>query len=342
MTTDRTKVAATPALPPSPRLPPARRPISRWVPVLLICLALLTLIGGLTIGDFYWNDLRPDMGRIGSNLAQVRDRQRVMLGNFAEAQALFLEQQRLLVTRVQELRRREQAVYEARLEIDAQRAQLAQELEAETERRRIAVARLAQAADQADTAAQGLTSSDSLAEARAAIALTQALLTPLPGAKAESGRTALAAAEAQLAAVQPVDRATLAKRLDTLRGKALVLRPVRARLLRAKRNGDQGQQERGSNDDPVTQASRSLESQFQAAHLALESADTPGFVAGMQGIDRWLSAFYEPRLPDTATVLTEVRAMAALRISAEVAPLSTALEHLAATLRGMTEAPGDK
>ena len=108
------------------------------------------------------------------------------------------------------------------------------------------------------------------------------------------------------------------------------------------RNGDQGQQEHGGNDDPVTQASRSLENQFQAARLALESADTPGFVAGMQGIDRWLSAFYEPRLPDTAAVLAEVRALAVLRISAEVAPLSAALEHLAATLRGMTDASGDK
>ncbi len=342
MTTDRPKVTGTPPLPPSPRLPPTRRPLSRWVPVLLICLALLTLIGGLTIGDFYWNDLRPDMGRIGSNLAQVRDRQRVMLGNFAEAQALFLEQRRLLVTRVQELRRREQAVYEARLEIDAQRAQLAQALPAEAERRRIAVARLSQAANQAEAAVQGLTSSDTLTSARAAIALTEALLTPLPGPKAEPGRTALAAAETQLAAVQLVDRAGLAKRLDALRGKALGLRPVRARLLRAQRSGDQGQQEHGGNDDPVTQASRSLESQFQAARLALESADTPGFVAGMQGIDRWLSAFYEPRLPDTAAVLAEVRALAVLRISAEVAPLSAALEHLAATLRGMTDASGDK
>ena len=62
---------------------------SPWVPVLLVSLVLLTVIGGLTVGDFYWHDLRPDMGRIGANLAQVRDRQRDMLGHFAEAQALL-------------------------------------------------------------------------------------------------------------------------------------------------------------------------------------------------------------------------------------------------------------
>jgi hypothetical protein len=50
-----------------------------WAQVLLVSLVLIILIGGLTVGDFYWNDLRPDMGRIGANLGQVRERQRVMM-----------------------------------------------------------------------------------------------------------------------------------------------------------------------------------------------------------------------------------------------------------------------
>ncbi|HSQ08015.1 MAG TPA: hypothetical protein VLM84_10055, partial [Chromatiaceae bacterium] len=160
------KPAAVPA-----KVQPGRRPLSPWVPVLLVCLALLTLIAGLSVGDFYWNDLRPDMGRIGSNLAEVRDRQRTMMGHFAEAQTQLLDSQRRLLAQARDLRAREQALYQARLEVDAQRAQLAVRLEAESDRERIAAARLWEAAARARSAAQTLRD-DELEGPAAALDLT--------------------------------------------------------------------------------------------------------------------------------------------------------------------------
>lgn len=319
---------------------PPRRTLSPWVPVLLVSLTLLTLIGGLSVGDFYWNDLRPDMGRIGANLSQVRDRQRAMMANFAAAQALLLEHQRRLVAQAQDLRRREQAVYEARLEIDAQRAQLAQSLQAEAERQRLAAARLGEAADVVQTAIEDLDRAGDLDAARTALALTEALLAPLPGPKGAPVRTALAAARSRLAEVRPVDRAALIQRLEAIRDRAVALRPVVARLLRS--NGGEGAEVRRRLDDPVGQATQSLASQFEAARLALEAADSAGFGVAMQGIDRWLSAFYEPRLPDTAAVLTQLRALAETPVAAEVAPLAAALAELARTLRETAAGGGDK
>jgi uncharacterized protein HemX len=336
MTDSQSTSAAAPIQEPVPRLPSARRPLSPWVPILLISLALLTLVGGLTVVDFYWHDLRPDMGRIGANLAQVRDRQRAMLGHFAEAQTQLLEQQRQLLLKAQDLRRREQAVYEARLEIDAQRAQLALDLQAEAERRRIAFLRLTQAAKQSELAADELGPGNDLQGARTALALTESMLAPLPGPETAVAHKALASAQERLAAVRPVDRDALAKRLEMLRGQALGLRPVMARLLRDKANGTRRSR------DPVAQAIQSLDSQFQAARQALDGADGVGFALAMQGIDRWLSAFYESRLPKTAEVLAKVRALAAMPVTANVLPLSEALRQLATTLRGLAAVPGDK
>jgi uncharacterized protein HemX len=316
------------------------RPWFPWVPVLFVSLVLLTLIGGLTVWDFYWNDLRPDMGRIGANLAQVRDRQRVMMGNFAEAQALLLEQQRHLAAQAQDLRRREQAVYEARLEIEAQRAQLAQARQVQPERQGLAAARLAEAADLAETAADGLSQDDDLDATRAALALAAAVLARLPGPAGDPGRAALAVAQSRLAEVGQVDRATLAQRLRAVRESAIGLRPVAARLLRPSAGDRTGAQ--GRHADPVNLAAQSLDSQFEAARVALDAADSAGFVVAMQGIDRWLSAFFEPRLPDTAAVLTELRALTKTSIAADVAPLSKALVELAAVLRKSAAQPGDK
>lgn len=331
-------MAATEPEPVRPQ--PPRRPLSPWVPVLLVALALLTLIGGLSVADFYWHDLRPDMGRIGSNLAEVRDRQRTMMGNFAEAQVLLLEQQRRLVAQAQDLRQREQAVYEARLEIEAQRAQLAQGMLAEAQRQREAATRLGEAADRAATAAEGLTRDDRLDEAQAAIDLTRALLAPLPGTRGDPGRASLAEVESSLAQVRPVDRSALIQRLASVQGRAAALRPVAARLLREQGQTAVAAAPRQRREDPVTQAARSLDSQFQAARVALEGADAGGFRVAMQGIEHWLAAFYEPRMPDTAAVLTQVRALAQTQTTADLTPLAGALTELAAVLRSSAE--GDK
>jgi uncharacterized protein HemX len=335
------------------------QPSFPWVPVLLVSLGLLTLIGGLSVGDFYWNDLRPDVGRIGANLAQVRDRQRVMMGNFAEAQALLLEQQRHLTAQAQDLRRREQAVYEARLEIDAQRVQLAQALQSAAERERqaakdggnaegtgavpdSAAPRIAVAADLARTAAEGLSRDDDLETTRAALSLTEALLARSSGDKGNPMRTALAAAKSRLAEVRPVDRAALAERLQAVRERAVGLRPVVARLLRSNRQVDNGSTAQQRTDDPVEQAARSLDRQFQAARLALEAADSASFRTAIQGIDRWLNAFYEPRLPETGAVLTELRTLAGTPIAADVAPLLQALVELGRVLREMAAGAGEQ
>ena len=316
------------------------RPSFPWVPLLLVSLVLIIVIGGLTVGDFYWNDLRPDTGRIGANLAQVRDRQRVMMGNFAKAQALLLEQQRRLAAQAQDLRDREQAVYEARLAIEARRAQFAQAIQVAVERQGGAAAGVAEAADLAQTAAEGLSRNDDLGAARAALALAATVLAPMDGPVGDPVRGALATAQSRLAEVGQVDRAALALRLEAVRERAIHLRPLAARLLRPSA-GDRSRPH-GRQADPVNQAAQSLDSQFEAARVALGAADSAGFGVVMQGIDHWLSAFYEPHHPDTAAVLTELKVLSRMPISADATPLSNALVELAAVLRQSAGQMGDK
>jgi uncharacterized protein HemX len=336
--------------------------MSPWVPVLLISLALLTLIGGLGVGDFYWNDLRPDVGRIGANLAQVRDRQRAMMGSFAEAQALLLERQRHLLAQSQDLRRREQAVYEARLEIDAQRMQLAQG--PVTESRRLSDAdrgRAVAAANLAETAAAGLDRDDTLDAARAALSLAESVLASLPGPRGDPTRSALAGAQARLAGVRPVDRAALAEHLEAVRVQAVSLPPVAAGLLRhdGQTGGAEARAGQGETD-PEALAAGSLDDQLEAARLALDAADAKGFGLALQGIDRWLGAFYDAQdgptrppiggdgargqVPDQVStqVRGQIRELARTPIAAEVAPLAAALAELAAALRAATSREWEK
>jgi uncharacterized protein HemX len=110
-------------------------------------------------------------------------------------------------------------------------------------------------------------------------------------------------------------------------------------LLRGDSQGAEGGQ---GADDPVRQAAQSLARQFEAARLALEAADGAGFALALQGIDRWLSAFYEPRPPDTTAVLIQLRDLAETPIAADVAPLSAALLKLVEALRETAAQAGDK
>jgi len=328
---------------------PVWQPKFPWVPVLLVSLVLVTLLGGLSVGHFYWTDLRPDMGRIGANLAQVRDRQRAMMGHFAEAQALLLEQQRRLLARAEDLGRREQAVYEARLEIDAQRAQIAEALRSRDPRPGtlpshgaggVTEIRLTEAANLAQTAAADLGRSDDLKASETALAVASGVLDELPGAEAERGRAALAAARARLAEVRPVDRSAVAKRLWAVRGQAMALRPLGARLLRPSL-GDDSVPKAGSSD-PVAQAQQTLGREFEAAQVALNAGDGAGFRSAMQGVDRWLSAFYEPWRPAAADVQAQVRALAETPVQAETVPLADAMGDLAAALRSCAATSGDR
>ena len=167
-------------------------------------------------------------------------------------------------------------------------------------------------------------------------------MAPLPGPVGEPGRSALAQARSALGAVRPVDRQALLVRLNALRERALTLRPVVARLLRGNANGGTPAEARQRPDDPVNQASRSLGSQFDAGRLALESADQVAYQGAMQGIHSWLAAFYEPRLPDTAAVLAELKPFSEVQIGADLGSLNQALVALADALQGIAAGAADK
>jgi uncharacterized protein HemX len=139
-----------------------------------------------------------------------------------------------------------------------------------------------------------------------------------------------------------VDRQALLVRLDALRERALTLRPVVARLLRGNANGGTPAEARQRPDDPVNQASRSLGSQFDAARLALESADQVAYRGAMQGIQSWLAAFYEPRLPDTAAVFAEIKPLSEIQIGADLGSLNQALVALADALQGIAAGAADR
>ena len=117
--------------PPPPAEPPApvatRRPTRRglWLPALLPFLALLTVIGGIAVGHFYWRDLLSSASLMGETLGHARERQLQMVEHFAEAQGLLLAQQRRLQEQEEILRAREAALTAERLSLEEARAQLA-------------------------------------------------------------------------------------------------------------------------------------------------------------------------------------------------------------------------
>jgi hypothetical protein len=158
-----------------------------------------------------------------------------------------------------------------------------------------------------------------------------------------------------------VDRAALAEHLEAVRVQAVSLPPVAAGLLRhdGQTGGAEARAGQGETD-PEALAAGSLDDQLEAARLALDAADAKGFGLALQGIDRWLGAFYDAQdgptrppiggdgargqVPDQVStqVRGQIRELARTPIAAEVAPLAAALAELAAALRAATSREWEK
>jgi uncharacterized protein HemX len=88
-----------------------------WVPALLSSLALLTVVGGIAVGQLFWSDLHSSMGRVETSIGRARERQRVLLEQVARTQELLVAEQR-------RLQAESEALAEARRQLAAERAAL--------------------------------------------------------------------------------------------------------------------------------------------------------------------------------------------------------------------------
>ena len=314
------------------RVRPASRRSGLWAPALISTLALTLVIGGITVSQFYWSDLRSSMGRMDETVDHARERQRRMVEHFSQAQGLLLAQQQRLQAQEESLRTRE-------AKLDAERAEL------EETRARLGIASASRAAlDEQDRARElawrldlGLSALqepgglDSISETLAAIA---DWATASPEVKdstlAPTLQTALSESQAALAKARGAGPHPLAGRVERLGDQAAALDP--------------GPEAPGPGEPASGLAAHAgaghLGEQLEIALFALHRGDEALFRLALDTAAAWLAAFYDPADPAVQAVQSEIAALGALPITQELSPLRTGLVRLRAVLGELIQVLG--
>ncbi len=296
-----------------------------WLPALLSSLALLIVIGGIALGQFYWRDLRSSMSRMDQTLAHARARQQQMVEHFAQAQGLLLAQQRRLQEQEEALRARALALAAERTALEEARSHLAlvadasgESVEEQTQARELARRLDLSLAGLADPG--GLESAAQTLDAVAQWAAASPLVTGSPLRPAME--SALTAARDALAAARADAPIRLADRLQRLGMEATRLAPGRAGI------------------GPGAPASElaggagpgHLGEQLQTALFALRRGDEPLFRLALDTAEAWLDAFYDPKVREVAAVQEEITAMRLLPIRQDLSGPRVAIARLRAVL----------
>lgn len=296
-----------------------------WVPILLSSLALLTVVGGVAVGHFYWTSLRSSMGQMASSMSVARERQRDLLGELDRTQALMAAQQEQLRAEAEALNRREEALAIAHKRLELEREALARERalreRAQQERAGDAV-RLSEAARLVETARERLRGEDGSPIARDALAAAWLLLEQVDTPDVGELRERLAAVRTRLDRLEPAGKVALATRLDALRAHAAKLTPSP----REERRGRSRRMERNS-------SVRNLRVQLDTAAFALERGDRALYVQALETADLWLETFFDARRPETRRVAREIERLAAHPLQLDLADSVAELERLSEDLR---------
>lgn len=314
--------------------PPAdrRSPRRLWIPALLSSLALLTVVGGVAVGNFYWNDLRSSMLQMDQTMAHARERQQQMMEHFSQAQRLLLAQQRHLRETEEALRAREARLAAERAAVEDARERIAlvarsrQAVEEQTQVRELARRLDLSLADIGDP--DGL---DSLQESLSAVAdwstqsqlALNSSLTPALHSALADVRVAMNAARAQT----PIK---LAGRLEQLGAAATRLTPGQP-VQRGNRAASSLARDAGAGH---------LGEQIQTAVFALRRGDETLFRLALDTASAWLAAFYDPGRAEVIAVQTEIVAVRRLPITQDLSALRDSTSRLRAVLGELAEQAG--
>ncbi|MBS1202482.1 MAG: HemX, putative uroporphyrinogen-III C-methyltransferase [Chromatiaceae bacterium] len=322
-----------PAWPPAPVAARRRPRRGLWLPALLPFLALLTVIGGIAVGHFYWRDLLSSASRMDETLGHARERQLQMVEHFAEAQRLLLAQQRRLQEQEETLRAREAALTAERMSLEETRARLAlaaassksvvEQIPARELARRLDLS-LARLADPG-----GLESTAETLDAVADWAETSPLVAGSPPGPAlgPALETALAAARDALAAARADSHDQVAGRLERLGADATGLTPRTAGAgFWSPAPGLAGDAGPGH-----------LGEQIQTALFAVRRGDESLFRLALDTAGAWLAAFYDQERPEVAAVQREIAAVRQLPVRRDLDKPRTSAARVRAVLGEMIQ-----
>jgi hypothetical protein len=244
-----------------------------WVPALLSALAVLIVLGGVAVGQFYWSNLHSTIWHAEASIGRARQSQNALLRNTQEL--LGAEQQRL--------KAQANALAEARKQLKAERAALAREREAL--RRQAAALRAQDAAhlQEAQTLvgkAQQHLGNGKPSAADAALAAARELIAGSTAADALAEH--LDQARRRLNAATPAYRGALATRISEVQGQAANLKG-RPR----QRIGYYGQP---WPPDPRDSATAALVAQLARARFAVERGDAGLYRQAVAAAKLWLAA----------------------------------------------------
>jgi uncharacterized protein HemX len=188
-----------------------------WLPALLSSLALLVVIGGVIVGQFYWANLHSNLWRVESSMSRARENQRLLLEQIARTRALLAEQQRGLQAESDALSAARKRLAEERAALEKERSARAQhvvEQARDAKRLREAAALVNQA-----LVAQGPgpTAVDQM------LAAAQARLKDLSAGSGQRLETALSQVRERLQKQSPSSRDALVARIQKVRAQAAAL-----------------------------------------------------------------------------------------------------------------------
>lgn len=311
-----------------------------WVPALLSSLALLTVVGGVAVGHFYWTSLRGSMDRMETSMSEARERQQVLVEQIDRTRDLLGEEGRRLRREADALHEREAAMAEQRRLLAREREALERALAerralAEQEARvaeRLAAERLRlhEAARLATSAARRV--GEDRGVAAASLAAAGALLRDLERPGAEALRHRLAALEARVAPPDARALAALEERLEAAlarTGRLPALGNARAWASRAPRRPG----------EPAGTPARGVLLQLQAARFALERGDWRLYQEALENAGLWLERFFDERRAETVELQRDVEALRAGGREGDTGILQAELSRLAEELAAAADPP---
>lgn len=299
------------------------RPRIPWIPLLLSSLALLTIVGGISVGHFYWTSLRSSMGQMADSMSQARERQLALLGQLDRTRALMAEQQERMREELEALKRREDAFAEARRKMLLEREELGMEcsrLMREEQNRAREALRLLEAARLVENAGERLHRTDGVVLASANLRAARALVMEIETSDGVALIERLDLMLTRLEQLEPAGRDALVARLDALRAQAFKSRPG----LRSPRQGRRGSRLAGADG-----AARHLALQLDTAAFALERGDEALFDQATQTAVLWLETFFDTRRADTQRLLAGLRQLGSHQAGIDLAEAGEELERLA-------------
>jgi uncharacterized protein HemX len=253
-----------------------------WLPALLSTLALLVVISGVIVGQFYWANVHSNLWRVETSMSQARENQRLLLEQIARSRALLAEQQRGLQAESEALAAAREKLAEERAALEKERTTRTRQ--AQDAKRLRETAALVDQARGALAQSRGTTADEMLAAAQARL---EAVGAP-PG---HALQLKVRSVRDRLRTQSPVTRDTLTARITKVRAQALAL---------AQQRPPPGWYDPGLAPRGGAPATGSLIAHLDRARIALDRGDADLYGRSLETARSWLNTFFDPRRTEIA------------------------------------------